>query len=147
MIRLFPAAKAGARVDAGSGCARASNCSSDSHSSGHGGDSGSLTCYTRKASETTGKQRRSSHRFVIQGHLSLLLPPPFSRRRVIFTVGRKVVFCWLSCVKSSCRCFCASSWLSGSVLKKSASVVTRDSALMVAVLKCFSTLYVSQGCP
>ena len=47
------------------------------------------------------------------------------------------VFCWLSAGVSSFKCFCVSSRRSRSVLKKSASVVTKDSALMVTVLTCF----------
>ena len=49
------------------------------------------------------------------------------------------MFCWHNCAESSFRCFGASSWRSRSVLEKSASVLARDSALMVAVFTCVSS--------
>ena len=41
-------------------------------------------------------------------------------------VERVAVFCWRSCAASSFKCFCVSSRLSRSVLKKSASVFAKD---------------------
>ena len=49
------------------------------------------------------------------------------------------MFRQLSCTGSSFKCFCVSSCASRSVLKKSASVVAEDSALMVTVFTCFSS--------
>ena len=59
----------------------------------------------------------------------------FSALRDFHCVERLAVLCWLSCAASSFRCFCASSWRSRSVLKKSASVVAKDSALMVTAVE------------
>ena len=93
---------------------------------------------TRSAAQTIKGQRRSNLRSVNLGQtcLSLLLLLFFLEPRDFQCVEQMVMFCWLSCAESSFRCFCASSWWSRSVLKKSASVIAKDSALMVTVLTC-----------
>ena len=57
-------------------------------------------------------------------------------------VGRLVVFCWLNCAESSFGCFCASSWRSRSVLKKSASPPSWSPSSRVS-----QALQLSQECP
>ena len=71
----------------------------------------------------------------------------FPASRNFFCLEQVVVFCRLSCAERSFRCFCASSWRSRSVLKKSASVVARDSALTVTVSTCFYSASAFSGAP
>ena len=79
------------------------------------------------------------HRVCSRGRACLsLLPSLFSAMRDFHCVERKKCVVGLA-TESSCRCFCVSSWRSRSVLPKSASVVARDSALMVTVFTCSSS--------
>ena len=92
---------------------------------------------TRRAATTTWGQRRSNHCLVILGHV--LVISFFSAPRGVCCVGRIVVLCRLNCAESLFRCFCASSWRSRSVLEMSASVVAKDSTLVVTVFTRFSS--------
>ena len=62
---------------------------------------------------------------------------------VLVSFLRRVSHCvervWHNWAESSFKCFCVSSWQSRSVLKKLASVVAEDSALMVTVFACSSS--------